>query len=57
MKGRGNMGRRVLTESQKKLQLAKLGRRYEAAKAKGNTAGMQAAHAEANKLRATESNW
>ena len=57
MKGRGKMGRRVLTESQKKLQLAKLGRRYEAAKAKGNTAGMQAAHAEANKLRATEPNW
>ena len=51
------MGRRVLTESQKKLQLAKLGRRYEAAKAKGDKAGMQAAHAEANKLRATEPNW
>ena len=51
------MGRRVLTESQKKLQLAKLGRQYETAKAKGDKAGMQAAHAEANKLRATEPNW
>lgn len=51
------MGRRVLTESQKKLQLAKLGRQYEAAKAKGDKAGMQAAHAEANKLRASEPNW
>lgn len=57
MKGRGKMGRRVLTESQKKLQLAKLGRQYETAKAKGDKAGMQAAHAEANKLRATEPNW
>ena len=51
------MGRRVLTESQKKLQLAKLGRQYETAKAKGDKAGMQAAHAEANKLRASEPNW